>query len=267
MNMYFHELRSLRKTTILWLIVLIALAALFLSIYPGMARDAEGFRKLLANYPAPVRAMLGINLAYITSVTGFYSMIFSFITLCGSIQAMNLGVSILSKEVRERTADFLLVKPVSRPAIVSSKLFAALTTLLATDVIYYAALLLMVHWVKRGGFDQETFLLINLSLFFLQLIFFAIGMVVSVFFNKIRSVLSISLGIIFAFYILSALLATGKEDQVYRYFLPFDYFNTAYIIQHTAYQASFLIIAGCIFVAAIAASYVIYTRKDIHSVS
>ncbi|WP_242851216.1 hypothetical protein [Clostridium sp. DMHC 10] len=39
------------------------------------------FKKLLSNYPASIRVMLGINIDYITSILGFYSMIFSFIVL------------------------------------------------------------------------------------------------------------------------------------------------------------------------------------------
>src|SRR5665647_1887909 len=102
MNMYLHELKSLRKSAIIWLCAMIALAALYFSIYPGIAADAENFKKLLSGYPESVRAMLGISLEGITSILGFYSMVFSFITLCGAIQAMNVGVSILSKETRER---------------------------------------------------------------------------------------------------------------------------------------------------------------------
>ena len=65
------------------------MAALFLSMYTGMAKDAQDFKKLLGGYPPAVRAMLGINLDYITSVLGFYSFALSFVTLCGAIQAMN----------------------------------------------------------------------------------------------------------------------------------------------------------------------------------
>ncbi|WP_100488800.1 ABC transporter permease subunit [Sporolactobacillus pectinivorans] len=267
MNMYLHELKSLRKSTIVWTIVIIALAALYLSVYPGMVKDAEGFKKLLGNYPAPVRAMLGINLNYITSIVGFYSMIFSFITLCGAIQSMNLGVSILSKESRERTADFLLVKPVSRPAIVTAKLLASLTMILALDIVFYAALSIMVHFINTGSFDEKIFFLINLTLLFLQFMFFAIGLVISVLFSKLKSVLPISLGVVLGFYMIGALISTGKNDDAARYLSPFNYFNVTNIIKNANYEASYLITGAVIVIAPIVASYIIYSRKDIHAVS
>lgn len=266
MNMYLYELKSLRKSAILWVCVLIGLAALFLSVYPGMATDAAGFKELLSGYPESVRALLGINLDYITSILGFYSMIFSFIVLGGAIQAMNLGLSILSKETRERTADFLLVKPVSRSSIVTAKLLAAFTTILATNIFFSAVSSIIANIVKLEDFDGTLFFLINLSLFFIQLIFLALGVVISVFFNKLKSVLPISLGIVIGLYMIGALFVTGTEDAA-RFISPFKYFDITYIIQNASYEALYLIISVVIIVVSVVASYLIYIKKDIHAVS
>lgn len=267
MNMYLHELKSLRKSTIIWACSIIALAAIFISVYPGMVNDAADFKKLLGGYPASVRAILGINLDYITSILGFYSMIFSFIVLCGAIQAMIYGASILSKENRERTADFLLVKPVSRAFIVSAKFLAAFTMILVTDIIFYTALLIMVSLVKPVDYDGNLFFMVNLTLFFIQLIFLAIGAVVSVFFNKLKSVLPVSLGIVIGLYMTGALLATGKSDDAARFISPFKYFDVTYIIKNASYEVPFMLTGAIIVVVAVAASYIIYIRKDIQAVS
>ncbi|MFA6939970.1 MAG: ABC transporter permease subunit [Clostridiaceae bacterium] len=267
MNMYMHELKSLRKSAFIWACVLIALAALFLSVYPGMANDAADFKKLLSNYPAPVRAMLGINLDYITSILGFYSMIFSFIILFGAIQAMNLGVSILSKESRDRTADFLLVKPVSRSAIVTAKLLAALTAILTTDIIFYAATIIMANAVKTGDFDGKLFFMINLTLLFMQLIFLALGLAISVFFKRLKSVLPISLGVVIGLYMIGALISIGKDDDVVRFISPFKYFDITYIIKNASYETPYLAVSAVIIVVSIVTAYIIYIKKDIHAVS
>ena len=267
MNMFLYELKSLRKSIITWTISMLALAALYLSIYPSLAKDAEDFKRLLGEYPEAVRAMLGINLDYITSLLGFYSMIFTFIVLCGAIQAMNLGVSILSKESRERTADFLLVKPVSRIAIVSAKLLAACTALAITNAIFIIVTTYMANLAKTEDFSLKTFLMINLSMLFVQLIFIAIGMVVSVFFKKIKNILPISLGFVFGFYFIGAILVTDSNNKLERILSPFKYFDIYYIIQNMSYEAFYLVAGAIIVVVSITASYVIYNRKDIHAVS
>ncbi len=266
MNMYLHELKSLRKSTLIWAGSMIAVAVLYFSVYTGIVKDAEGFRSLLAGYPAEIRAMLGISLDTITTVLGYYSMIFSFVALCGAIQAMNYGLSALSKESRERTADFLLVKPVSRSAIVTSKLLAALTMITATDVLYFAGALITANLVKTSDYSFKLFFMVSLTLLFIQLIFFALGVLISLFFKKLRSVLPISLGVVFGLYILGAVLVKNPNDAA-RYISPFQYFNIGYILNHAGYETSYSIAGAVIVAVTIAASYVIYVRKDIHAVS
>lgn len=267
MNIYLHELRSLRKTTLIWTLSIIALAALFLSVYSSTSSDVEGFKKILSGYPPTVRAMLGINLDYITSLVGFYSMVFSFVLLCGAVQAMNLGVSVLSKESRERTADFLLVKPVSRQTIVTAKILAAFTMIAVTDILFYAVTLLIANGVKTADYDGKVFLMINCTLFFVQLIFLGIGLAVSVFFKKLRNVLPISLGVVFGLYMVGALIATGKDDDAARYLSPFRYFDITYIIKHSAYEVSYMLAGAIIVVLSIIITYFVYAKKDIHAVS
>lgn len=265
MNMYRHELNVLRRPTALWTCAMILLASIYLSIYPGIAGDAADFKRLLSGYPAQIRAMLGISLDSIASLLGFYSMTFSFITLCGAIQAMNLGVSILSKETRERTADFLLVKHVSRRAVVSAKLLAACTALLATNLIYDAFVTVLANIVKTADYSAKLFFMINLTLLFTQLIFFALGLVISVAVPRFKSVLPISLGVVFGFFFIGALLASGEND-IARFFSPFKYFSFSYIISHAAYETPYAATGLAVFAAAIAATYVLYVKKDIHAV-
>ena len=266
MNMYLHELKSLRKSTIIWTLAIIAVAALYLSLYPGIMSDAEGFKKLLGAYPKAVREGLGIQLESITQLLGFYTMVMAFATLLGAIQAMNIGVSIISKEIRERTADFLLVKPVSRNSIVTSKLLAALTMILITNVFYNVAAFIIASLVKKSDFSIKSFLMINATLFFVQIIFLAIGIFISVIIPKIKSVLPISLGIVFAFYLIGAILVTSKDD-VTRFISPFKYFDISYIIKNSSYEAPYMITGAVIVIVAIVLSYIIYAKRDIHAVN
>jgi len=266
MNMYLHELKSLRKSTILWAGSMIAIAVLYFSVYSGMVKDAADFRNLLAGYPASIRAMLGISLDNITSILGFYSMIFSFVAICGAIQAMNYGLSTLSKESRERTADFLLVKPVSRVSIVTSKLLAVLTMLLVTDALYYVGASITVNIVKTADYSVKLFFMVSLTLLFIQLIFFALGVFISVFFKKLNSVLPISLGVVFGLYILGSVLVTDKND-VARIISPFQYFNIPYILNNSGYELPYVIAGAALVAVTIGASYIIYVKKDIHAVS
>ena len=265
MNIFLHELKAYRKSTIIWTCSLISLIVLLLGIYPSFAKEAEAFKKVLEGFPEPVRKALGLSVDNMASILGFYAYTFLYLTLCGAIQAMNLGTSIISKEVREKTADFLLTKPVTRTKIMTSKLLAALASLVITNVVYLATASIMMSIMKTKDFNIKIFLLLSLSLFFIQLIFLALGIIISVIARKIKSVLPISLSTVFGLFFIGALAATSGEGAL-RYISPFKYFDTAYIIKNSSYEASFIIVAMGFIIAAITASYLIYCKKDIHSV-
>jgi ABC-2 type transport system permease protein len=265
MNIFLHELRTNRKSTIIWTLSLTAVIIFFMSMYPAMAKDAEGFKKILEGYPEGFRKAFGVSIDLMTSLIGFYSYVFTYVVLCGSIQAMNLGTSILSKEVREKTADFLLSKPVTRYQIITAKLLSAFVSLVITNVVFIVAASITAQAVSEKSFDMNTFLLISLTAFFIELMFLALGLFASVLVPKIKSVLPISLGTVFGFFILNMFGSVIGEKTI-RYFTPFKYYDTAYIIKHTGYEPFFMIIEIVFIIVAVAASYVIYSKKDIHAV-
>ena len=69
---------------------------------------------MLDNFPPAIKAAMGIAVDSFKSPLGYYTFAFTYSLLFGAIQAMNLGIGIVSKEEREKTADFILTKPVSR---------------------------------------------------------------------------------------------------------------------------------------------------------
>jgi len=234
-------------------------------MFPTIAGDVEEFQKLMEGFPEAVKNAIGLNVESFGSILGFYSYVFLYISLCGAIQAMNIGTSIVSKEVRDKTADFLLTKPVSRKMILTSKLLAALTSLVITNVVFLVAASIVFSMVKIEDYSIPIFLMISLSLFFIQLIFLSLGIITSVIVPKIKSVLTVSLGTVFAFFIISMLIST-TGDEAKRFLSPFQYFDTVYIIENASYELPFLLVGIGIIVISLVASYRIYTKKDIHAV-
>ncbi len=212
MNIYFQELKAYRNSMFIWTFSLIALVILFMSMFPSISRDVEVFKELMEGFPEAVRKAIGLEIGSFGTILGFYSYIFLYLNLCGAIQAMNIGTSIVSKEVRDKTADFLLTKPVSRTKILTSKLLAAPTTLLITNVLFIAAASIMASLVKTEAYSSKIFFMISISLFFVQLIFLALGIIISVIVPKIKSVLTMSLGTVFTFFIIGMLASTTGDE-------------------------------------------------------
>lgn len=265
MNMFLHELKAYRKSTIIWTCSLVGLIIMFLPIFPGFSKDIEGMKNLLEGYPEAVRKAFGLTLDSFSSISGFYSYIFGYAALCGSIQAMNLGLSIVSKEAADKTADFLLTKPVTRKQILTAKLFAILTSIIITNIIYVIASIIMASFVSTAAFDIKIFIMISITMFFMQLMFMSLGILISVILPKIKSVISISLGTVFSLYIIG-MFDSVIDGDVLKYITPFKYYDTSYIIKNASYETSFIIIEIIFIAVSIGLSYFIYSKKDIHAV-
>ncbi|MBD1373007.1 ABC transporter permease subunit [Hazenella sp. IB182357] len=263
MNLFRHELRVSRNATIIWTLSLSGLILFFMSMYPAISSDAKAFQNLLESYPQEVLVSLGISLETITSLLGFYSYVFTYIVLCTSIQAVQLGLQIISKESRDKTADFLLTKPVTRTSIITAKLMAALVLILITNGIFMVVARFTLPLFSDQSFDTSTFLLITSSSLWIAFFFLFIGMMASALLSPIKSVIALSLSMVFGFFVFSMLGAVVGEETI-RYFTPFHYYDTAYILAHGTYEWDFVWIeVGLILVMGVL-SYFLYRKKDIY---
>jgi ABC-2 type transport system permease protein len=236
----------------------------YMSLFTAFSHDVSQSIKLLQGFPPAVRAALGIRIGSFFTILGFFGYMLTYLWLIGSIQAMNLGTGILSKEVSGKTADFLLSKPTSRFKIVTSKLLAALFIILATNVVFIIASFVSAETFKTNSFDFKVFLLTCLTMLFIQLFFLAVGLLISVLVPKIKSVLAFSLPIVFGFFIIGMLDSVIGAKNV-RYLTPFKYFDPGYISAHTSYEWRFLLTEAVVVVVCIVVSYVIYIRKDVQA--
>lgn len=265
MNIYLHELKAYRRSTLIWTSVICAVVLILLSFFPAFSESSQDLQDLFRNIPPELTQGLGIDLSSIFSVTGYYTFIFLYISLCGAIQAMNLSLSVLSKETTDKTCDFLLTKPRSRFSILSSKLLAVFTCILFTNIIFSAVAVIAAGLIAADGVRSNIFYLITFSLFFMQVIFAGIGILLSALFSRIRSITPVSLGIVFSLYIIKV-FASAVEDRSLKLLSPFEYFDSMGILQNSSYDSFYSLIAAGIVLVCIIVTYVVYCRKDIHAV-
>ncbi len=264
MNVFLHELRAYRKSTIIWALSLCGLILMFMSLYPAFTQDVEATKEVFNGFPEALRAALNISLGNFFTIYGFYGYLLGFAILTGAVQAMNLGTGVISKEVAGKTADFLLSKPITRTRVVTAKLAAALTALVITNIVFIAVSYLVALSVAEESFDAQTFLVMASTLFLVQLMFLALGALFSVIIPKIKSVISVSLPTVFGLYIVG-MVGEVLENESFRYITPFKYYDITYMIEHAGLEGRFLALEAAFVVLAIAACYVIYLKKDVRA--
>ena len=266
-NIYRHEFRARLKSVIIWSLGVAALLAIYSAFFASFADEAALVKDMLARFPAQMRTAFGLDRMDLSTVLGYYSFLFLFVQLCLAIQAANYGFGLVSVEESELTADFLLSKPVSRAQVLTSKLLAALSSLTLTNLVVW-----VVSWASiaafRAGrdFEPRTLLLLLGSIILFQLFFLSLGLLISLLVKRVRSVTPYGLGLGFGAYVLSA-FSGMLGDVALEWITPFKHLDPAAIVQRGAYDTPLVLLNVTISLAALAASYWLYLRRDIPAVS
>lgn len=261
MNIFKRELRANRKALIIWS------ACLFLLVLSGMGKytayssgsGSEVFDKM----PFSLKALLGIGSFDVTTISGFFAFLFPYIELTAAIHAVLLGSGIIAKEERDKTTEFLMVKPVSRTAIITSKLSAALINVLIVNIVSLLSSLLMIAAYNTGENINGEIITFFVSMLFVQLFFLTLGALLSALMKNPKASGSLAAGILFGAYIVSKITDLTDKVNAINILSPFKYFDFVKIVNGDGLNFIIIILTVLITVVFSALSYVFYLRRDL----
>jgi len=264
MNVYFQELKMLRGTFIVWLLALLALASIYLSVYPTFAKDADVVTQALAHLPPAVKQAMGTGGFQIFTFPGFFANVLPILLLAGGIQTMNMGITLANREQLAQTTDFLISKPVGRSRIFLQKLLAHLTVIFVTSGILISYIYAGSQMGGAGDFSMQTFLMIMAVFTGIQLWFLAVGLTVSALVGRIRAVVGVSMAVVFGMFVLS-LFGSVIGDEAIRYVTPFKYVDLLEVVTSQSYELPHIIVWASIVIVGFVLSWIIYTRRDVRA--
>jgi ABC-2 type transport system permease protein len=265
MNIYKQEFKMHFKSVVTWSLSLTLVIFVYLSLFSSLAPDAEMLNETLANFPEELLMAFGMDTMDLSSILGFYGVIFLIVQICLAIQASNYGFSILSVEERDLTADFLMAKPVGRNKVLTSKFLAALTGLTITNAVVWISSFIAIDVNREGRpYDQDALILLLLSIVVFQLFFLTLGMFISMLVKRVRSVTPFSMGLAFGMYVLSAfgsMLGEAKLEII----TPFTHFEPNSILNSGEYDLPLALISVSVIIISIIGSYVLYNKRNMAS--
>ena len=151
---------------------------------------------LFAQMPKSMLAIFGIGTFDLSKASGYYGMLFLYLVLMATIHAAMLGADIISKEERDKTAEFLLSKPISRNKIITSKLLAALMNILIFNIITLVSSIIIVGKYSKGEAVSADIVILMGGMFILQLIFMLIGTAIAAVSKNPKTATSISTAVL-----------------------------------------------------------------------
>lgn len=260
MTLVKHELRQGRTAFLIWTAAIGFLLAVCIFLFPEMKGQMDSVNDVFASMGA-FTAAFGMDRLNFGTLTGFYAVeCGNVLGLGGAFYAALCAVGILSKEEKERTADFLLTHPVSRTRIITEKLIAVLIQITAMNIIIYA---LSVGSIAAVGeaIPWKEISLLHIAYYLLQLELAGICFGISAFLH--RGSVGIGLGIAAVMYFLNLIANISETAEFLKYITPFGYCEGADIVSSGNLDGAKLAVGAVIGISGIVIAYLKYTKKDI----
>ena len=136
MTLVKHELRQGKASFLVWTASIGFLLAICIFLFPEMKGQMEGINDMFASMGSFTQAF-GMDRLNFGTLIGFYAVeCGNILGLGGAFYASVCAVGILSKEEKDKTAEFLLTHPVSRKRVMTEKLLAVLIQITAMNIIF-----------------------------------------------------------------------------------------------------------------------------------
>lgn len=263
MNIFFRELKANSKALVIWSI------CMFLLVVSGMGKytaySSGGQQSDISKaLPDSVKALLGFGTLDVTTMSGFFVLLFSYIVLTAAIHAALLGAGIIAKEERDKTTEFLIPKPVSRGKIFGAKLLASLLNVLVLNMVTLISSILMVNAYNKGASVTGEVLRLMLSMFFVQLIFLSLGILIAAFIKKSKGAGSLTTGILLFSFVIAKLTDMTHKLNFLNLLSPFKYFNYDKIVIEGSLNLVTAVLALLLAMALTGSAYYFYQRRDMN---
>jgi ABC-2 type transport system permease protein len=263
MNLFKYELRVHLRSIILWTVGIFVMIAGGMGKYAGFSASGQPASELFNKLPKPVLAIFGVSALDIDKASGFYGVLFMYLILMAGIHAAMLGSEILIKEERDHTAEFLMVKPITRSAVITAKLSAGVVNLIIFNLMTLIISITILSFVSKGEvLDAEVFLLM-FGMFLLQLIFFSLGLCFSAIsrFSRVSGVMTSV--ILFSTYLLSFIIDVYEKVDFLKFLTPFKYFDAKTLISEGRIEPIYLLLSTLIICFSIFITYNQYAKRDL----
>lgn len=260
MSIFKKEMKQGGLPLAIWTAATAFMIMICVLIFPQMKDQMSAVTDMFANMGG-FTAAFGMDQVSFGEIMGFYAI------ECGNIlgigagfYAAYIGISILAKEEKDRTAEFLLTHPVSRMRVLIEKLLAVFVQLVIFNLAVVICAVLSFGIIGEDIAWKE-FLLLHLAFFVLQIEIACICFGVSAFLH--RSGIGIGLGLAALFYFINIVHNISGSAEFLKYCTPFAYADASNIVANARIDGGLFLLGLVLSLVGIAAGFIKYIKKDI----
>jgi ABC-2 type transport system permease protein len=263
MNIFLRELKANLRSLLIWG----GIVAFFIVVGFSKFSAYEGNPELLAildELPPALLSAFNFNAFNLTTVTGFFGVMFNYFALLLSISAVMWGSDIISKEERDRTVEFSLTLPVPRAKLVTAKTLAAMVNCIGLLLITWGLTLASAATYQPDSQFYNFLSLSMLALFILQMTFLAVGVFLGCAMKQYKRSSSAAISLLLGTFFLSIVSGLNENLEFLKYFSPFKYFDPGALLHEATIDITFVWLSAGIVAVSLAAGYLAYSKRDLY---
>lgn len=268
-RVFWHEIHSTYKGLIGWIIGILVLQLSGYSKFEGFQSTsgdiaAGSVNAISSSFPKPLLALFGMSDLNMTTLIGYFGILYLYFGLIATIHAGLTGAGIISKEERDKTSEFLLTRPISRNSIFTAKLLAGLINVLVLFITIAISSVVGVAIVNHGSYSL-TAQVMNMmwGIFMMQLVFFSLGLLFAGLFKRPKLPTLAATSAVVGSYIIYALSLVTDKLEWLRFATPFRWFAAPSIIYAESIGYGYVWLALVISIGFVVVGYYLYSRRDI----
>ena len=263
MNIFIREIKANLRSLLIWGGIVI------LFIFSGMT-EFSGYEgnpdmlEVLDSMPPALLEAFQLNAFNLTTVTGFYGVMFTYFALLTTISAVMWGSDIISKEERDKTLEFTLTLPITRGKLVTGKILAVVVNCIGLLIIMWVTSLFFVAKYQPDREFYDFLFLLMQALFIMQMVFLAVGIFLGCAMKQYKRAGSLAVSLLLVTYFLSVISSLSENLEFLKYFTPFKYFDPAAILHESRIDLNYVWLSLGIIVVCITGGYITYARRDLY---
>ncbi len=263
MNIIKRELKANLKSMLIWSVSISLMVIVWMIEYESFAGN-PAINDLMESLPQELLSLMGLKNFSLSTLSGYVGTISLYLYLLLGIHGALLGSSIISKEERDKTAEFLFSLPISRRKIMMGKVLSAVLITLGINVVVLMTMVMSTFTYEKGDNFYGFMALMFLGIFLVQLLFLSLGMLVSSVNNSYKKSGNIAVGLVMISFIMSSLIDMVDGLSYLKYLTPFKYFNSVDILEHMTLNPIFVIISILTIGVGIGGSFLVYPKRDLN---
>lgn len=264
-NLIKWDIKAHRKSLLIWSTAMIALIYSGMIKYGGYSASGQDIKEMMSGFPEVLKAFFAIGFVDISTLRGFYVIFYVYFAVMAAIHATMLGAAIVAKEEYDKTADFLLTRPIKRSAVISAKAIATLIQLAFLNLVTMVTSILVVAQYNKGEQINGLIIKLMIGMFFLQLLFMTLGFCFAAIIPNPKKSASYAAGLLMTTYLLSVAIDVNNNLEPLKLLTPFKYFDGKVLGFGVGFQSGYILLSIALMAALMIATYYFYQKRDIHS--